>query len=182
MRSLRALLLMVALVGCWGDDTRRVALVPIGPLPADLLLHLRRELPSLVNGEVIIAAQIPHPQDALDPVRQQYLGNALLDQLKRHDVADADRVVGVIDADMYAPGLNFILGQSMKPGRFAVVALPRLRHVDEPRFRERVLKVTTHELGHSFGYAHCPEAKCVMRFANSVAETDSLSVRFCRRH
>jgi len=36
-------------------------------------------------------------------------------------------VLGVIDADCYAPGLNFILGQASIHDRDAFIALPRLR-------------------------------------------------------
>src|SRR6185436_12443582 len=116
-----------------------------------------------------------------------YLGEGLLVELAKHDVADADRIVGIIDADAYAPGLNFIFGQARLPGRFAVVALPRLRDSfrgraeNEARFRERVLKETTHEIGHTLGFKHCPNRKCVMAFSNSFADTDYKTAQFCER-
>lgn len=152
-------------------------LVPIGPLPVGLLEHLQRELPPLVNADITIAPEIPRPSNALDPARQQYLGDSLLEELKQQNL-DADRVVGIIDADTYARGLNFIFGQSMKPGRFAVISVARFHG---PRFQERALKVTTHEIGHSFGFAHCAESQCVMRFANSLRELDSQGGMFCKR-
>jgi len=173
-RILPLLFLSVALAG-WRDTSRKtVVLVPIGPVPADLLAQLQRELPPFENRDVAIAAEIPRPAAAFDAGRQQYRGGALLEELERRDIAGADRVVGLIDADVYAPGLNFIFGQAMKPGRFAVVALPRLRARPE-----RVLKVTVHELGHSFGFAHCSDTNCVMRFANAVGDLDRQGFRYC---
>lgn len=161
---------------------RRVVLVPIGPVPAAVLAHLQRELPAVLKRDVVIGAAIPIPAAALEPSRKQYRGDALLEELERHDVRDADRIVGIIDQDAYAPGLNFIFGQARMPGRFAVVALARLRHQgDDARFRERALKITIHEVGHTFGFKHCEDRKCVMHFANSLGEADYTGIQYCGR-
>jgi archaemetzincin len=162
-------------------------LLPIGPVPADLLAQLRKEVSGIVKRDVTVAAPISRPAAAFDESRQQYRGSVLLEEVSRHDVAGADRVVGIIDADAYAPGLNFIFGQAMKPGRFAIVALPRLRdsfrgRPENPiRFRQRVVKEVVHEIGHSFGFEHCEDRKCVMHFSNSLGDTDYKSAHFCRR-
>lgn len=182
-------LVLLVLIGCSAEDRRLrpVVLVPIGPVPGDVLEHLQRELPALVKREVVVAAALPLPGQALDPSRRQYRGSALLEELERHDVADADRILGIVDADAYAPGLNFIFGQARKPGRFAVLALPRLRESfrgrpEKPeRFRQRVVKEATHELGHTFGFAHCENRHCVMHFSNSLGDTDYKSTHFCDR-
>ena len=182
------LLLAVLLAACSEDrGPRKIVLIPIGPVPADVLAQLQRELPPIVMGEVSIGREIPLPAAAFDKARQQYRGSALLAELRRHDIADAHRIVGIIDGDAYAPGLNFIFGQAMNPGRFAVVALPRLRESfrarpeDIVRFRERAIKVTAHEVGHTFKLAHCPERTCVMHFANSVGELDRSGSQYCSR-
>ena len=182
----RVILLSLALLGCWGNDAklsqrRSIVIIPIGSVPADILLYLQRELPRTVNRRVSIGQPITPPAQALDRSRNQYLGSALLSELEHHEVKDADRIVGVIDADLYAPGLNFIFGQAKMPGRFVVVALPRFRTSPIGRFAERTLKVTTHELGHSFGIRHCLERTCVMHFANSVRELDEQGSQFCVR-
>ncbi len=189
-RIARFVVVVLALIGCSGDDrqvSRRIVIIPIGPVPQDVLSHLQRELPAIVKRDVVVGAAVPLPEQALDPSRRQYRGTALLEDLARQDVADADRIVGIIDADAYAPGLNFIFGQAQKPGRFAVVALPRLRESfrgwpeDPGRLRERVVKETAHELGHTFGFAHCPDRTCVMHFSNSLGDTDYKSSHFCNR-
>ena len=150
-------------------------------------MHLQRGLPAIIRRDVAIGAEIPRPAASFQPSRNQYLGTALLAELKRHDVPDADRIVGLIDADVYAPGLNFIFGQAEKPGRFAIVALPRFRESfrgrpeDVRKFHDRALKVTIHELGHTFGSVHCRDRKCVMHFANSLPEVDHTGFQYCSR-
>lgn len=167
---------------------RQILIVPIGRVPPDLTNHLARELPVIFHRRVTVAAEVPLPLAAFDSSRQQYRGTALLDELEhRFEGHDAERVIGIIDADAYAPGLNFIFGQSQKPGRVAVIALAHLRQSfrkrpDEPQLlRDRVTKIMTHELGHSFGLPHCSRRRCVMHFASSVFEVDDQGLAFCRR-
>jgi archaemetzincin len=98
-----------------------------------------------------------------------------------------ERVLGMIDADCYAPGLNFIFGQAALHGRVAFIALPRLRPSfygmaeDPPLFRQRVLTEAVHELGHTWGLTHCPDPHCVMHFSNTLHDTDLKGATFCRR-
>lgn len=177
------------LSGCTAEPSRKydqtILLVPMGAVSADLLGHLQRELSATMEREVSVGSPIAVPAAAFDPARKQFLGTALLEHLGKYDHGTADRVVGVIDADVYAPRLNFIFGQARKPGRFAVIALPRLRESfrrrteGSVRFRERVVKVTVHELGHTFGYPHCDSTKCAMHFANSVGDIDRQGTSFC---
>ncbi|HEX7832810.1 MAG TPA: archaemetzincin family Zn-dependent metalloprotease [Thermoanaerobaculia bacterium] len=167
--------------------SRRLVLIPIGAVSDDTLLHLKSELAVHLRREVFIGEGVPLPASAYRVERNQYLGEALLKELETRDSPDATRVIGIIDGDAYAPGLNFIFGQARKPGRFAVVALSRLRQglTDRPddvqRFRARAAKVATHEIGHTFGLSHCEDRECVMHFANSVFELDDSGSRYCER-
>jgi archaemetzincin len=165
---------------------RKVVVIPIGAVPADALDHLQGELAALLEREVVIGPTIPLPAIVRND-RGQFLGSDLLAELEKLPVAYAERLVGLIDADIYAPKLGFIFGQARNPGRVAVVALPRLRdsfraHPDHPEhFPDRLLKVAAHELGHSFGFAHCAERQCVMHFSGSVIDLDESGRDYCRR-
>lgn len=176
-----AFALVLFLAACEHRPVQPLVIQPIGTVSPELLEHLRRELPPALHREVIVAAPIALPASALDAQRNQYLGSAILDELKRHDTANADRILGVLDADAYAPGLNFIFGQSTKPGRFSFIALARLRGRDPSRLHDRAAKIAIHEVGHAFGFAHCENEQCVMHFANSLAEADRTGTRFCER-
>lgn len=185
-----ALLLAIAIASCAGErrDVRRpIVLLPIGAVPPALLVHLQRELPKVFHRDVVIANAIPLPARAFDAARRQYRGDVLLDELAHHDVAAAERVLGVLDADAYSPGLHFVLGQARKPGRFAFVALARLRQSflrrpeNLPLLDDRAVKAATHELGHTFGFEHCDDPACVMHFANAYGEIDRTRFTFCTR-
>ncbi|MDI7276005.1 MAG: archaemetzincin family Zn-dependent metalloprotease [Anaerolineae bacterium] len=162
-----------------------IVLVPMGPVPGDLLPWLAARLQAIVGQEVGIGEAIPLPQRAYDARRHQYRGDGVMAELQALGCPGADRVIGLVEADCYAPGLNFVFGQATLTGRDAFVALPRLRQGyygrphDEALFRERVLKETLHELGHTWGLRHCPDPRCVMYFSNTLADTDAKGLEFC---
>ena len=166
-------------------QTGAIALVPLGPVPGDLLDWLSSKLQEVLDAQVVTGKEIPLPQEAYKPGRQQYEGDALLARLRRVPFPGARRLVGLADADCYADGLNFIFGQATVGGREAFVALARLRQSfyglseDQALFRERVLKEVVHELGHTWGLAHCPDPKCVMHFSNRLEDTDVKGLEFC---
>lgn len=164
-----------------------IVLVPIGVVPADLLDYLTRSLAMIFGFPCEIAPSLPIPIAAYDRRRGQYRGDDILRLLIGLEMPQARRVLGIIDADCYTPGLNFIFGQARMRGRDAFIALPRLRQSfyglpeDESLFQERVLKEAVHELGHTYGLDHCPNPKCVMHFSNSLRDTDVKDAAFCGR-
>jgi len=171
------------------EEKPAIVLIPIGNVPADLLDSLVTPLSASFGLPCRVAVAIPIPPSAYDRQRGQYVGRGILVTLSHLDVPDARRVLGIIDADCYAPGLNFIFGQASigVNARDAFIALPRLRQSfyrlpeDEPLFRERTLKEAVHELGHTYGLSHCPDHQCVMHFSNSLHDTDVKEAEFCSR-
>ena len=165
-----------------------VLLQPIGEVEEGLLAYLGRGVELRVPWSTCIAAEepMPIPAWAYDEWRRQYLSPAILRALKAlHGPKPFNfKVLGVADVDAYTPGLNFVLGEAEVGGSYAVIYLARLRlgvngHVDRGVFLERALKEAVHELGHTFGLPHCPNPTCVMRFSNSVADTDYKTSEFC---
>ncbi len=163
----------------------QILLVPIGPVPAQLLSWLAERLAATTGRAVAVGEPVPLPQAAYNPHRRQYLGNLLLAELRAGSYPTAGRVLGLTDADCYAQGLNFIFGQATMNGREAFVALPRLRMSfygrpeDQELFYERTLKEAVHELGHTWGLSHCADPRCVMHFSNTLHDTDVKGSDYC---
>jgi archaemetzincin len=131
---------------------------------------------------VSVPKELPAPIEAWSPARRQYRAEVVLEQLVPLQ-AGAERVLGLADLDLFVPNLNFVFGLA-RPGGPAVVALARLRQefwgapADQDLFLARASKEAVHELGHSYGLSHCEEPGCVMRFSNTLRETDQKSDQF----
>ena len=136
------------------------------------------------NQRARIGDIIRLPHKSWDQRRGQHLASMLLAELPSpHSLVD--RVLGVVDLDIFATGLNFVFGEADITGKRALISLQRLRQEfyglpkNENLFQERAIKEAVHELGHTYGLKHCPNPVCVMHFSNSLPDTDAKGQNFC---
>ena len=161
-----------------------IELIPMGNIDEDILKALRQSLAEAFAQRTQIGDSIGLPDESWNQHRGQYLASLLLAKLPPLSHS-GDRVLGVVDVDIFAPGLNFVFGEADITGKRALISLKRLRQEfyglprDENLFRERTLKEAVHELGHTYGLGHCPEPTCVMHFSNSLRDTDFKGWNFC---
>jgi len=134
---------------------------------------------------VVISSPLSIPKGAYEPHRDQYNAGPLLQALRMGDVHE--RIVGIVDKDLFVPQLNFIFGIADPEGRRALIAVSRLRQefygltANFTLFLLRALKEAVHELGHTWGLGHCLDPHCVMYFSNSLIDTDRKEYQFCHR-
>jgi len=129
------------------------------------------------------------PEEAFNKTRQQHSSNSLLSKV--HSYAEKektlDRLLGIVDIDIFVPELNFVFGEAECPGKAALISLCRLRPEfygktsNMELFVERSTKEAIHELGHTLGLRHCSNPFCVMYFSNSIFETDRKQSLFCNK-
>lgn len=150
-----------------------------------MLAFLPEALREVIGLEADWGPSLPIPSGAYLRGRRQYLAMPLLQALVDAPLERCFRLLGITEVDLYAPGLNFVFGQALMGGRYCVISIARLRPSfyglppDEDHFRGRVVKEAVHELGHTFGLEHCSDPGCVMRFSNSLADTDRKGWGFC---
>ena len=152
----------------------KVALVPLGDVPRDLLARLSDALADF-GIACEIHAKMPLPEGAYDPTRGQYDADRLLSELE----GGSSHVLGVTGEDLYSAGLKFVFGLAALETPRALMSYARLRASDPALFLTRLVKESVHEIGHSLGLPHCGTAGCVMQFSNSLAEADAKGTRFC---
>ncbi len=166
------------------QDLAVLRIVEVGFEDEDLLNVVSKGVRSKLGLRTAASFEPSIPREAFDESRNQYVSDALLSWISRRF---SGLVLGLVNADAYTPGLNFVFGQAQLGGRAAVVFLERLRPEfygrsgDRSLFLERVEKESLHELGHVFGLGHCPDRRCVMSFSNSIVEVDLKGSDFCPR-
>lgn len=173
--------------GIFVDQATGIRIVPIGELDPWVPRALRGPLEARFDRTVRVGRTLRPSHDWYAPARGQYRADRILDHLSACPASPNEWLLAIIDADLYAPGLNFIFGQATVGGCCAVIGLARLRRdvggdaPDHGRFRRRVLTEAVHELGHVAGLGHCGRSGCVMFFSNTLAETDRKGPDFCVR-
>jgi archaemetzincin len=167
----------------------KIGILPVGQTDTNVIIRIKKNLGKIFPDTiyVVIDEKLPLRETAFDKKRQQYRSHAILSELQAYAVKNPafNRVLGVVDADIFVSELNFVFGEAACPGKAALISLWRLRpefYGDTPDvelFSARAVKEAVHELGHTLGLRHCSCSSCVMHFSNSISDTDIKQSLFC---
>jgi archaemetzincin len=167
----------------------KIGILSVGQAPREVLLELAQALPKIFPDTAcsVIKEPLRIPADAFVKKRNQFNSSVILNQIRVFAAGNAgfDRVLGVIDVDVFASGLNYVFGEAYMAGKAALISLWRLKPgfygeaAGFDVFVSRALKEAVHELGHTLGLHHCEKGFCVMHFSNSILDTDKKQTLFC---
>ena len=167
----------------------KIGILPVGEIAPEVLVGLQHGLVKTFPDTscMIITKVLPVPKVAFNKKRNQYSSSLILNEIKvyasKHE--KFQRILGLVNVDIFVPELNYVFGEAYTPGRAALVSLWRLKpkfygeNVSEDVFMLRALKESIHELGHTLGLPHCPRSFCVMHFSNSIFDTDKKQSLLC---
>lgn len=116
---------------------------------------------------------------------QLLAGYLLNDILKEEKPVNRIALMGLSELDLYPkPEWNYVFGLASYRDKVGVSSIYRLQDgkLTSENFNlclSRLLKISSHEIGHMFGLHHCTNANCVMNGTNSMDETDRHSIRLC---
>ena len=126
------------------------------------------------------------PKEAYYKPRARYRADKLLDDLGASVDDKWAKVIGLTHKDISTTnGEHYdwgVLGLGSLGGKPCVVSTFRLRArgANEKLFRQRLVRVATHEIGHTLGLQHCPDKKCNMVDARgSILSVDQGSGTLC---
>ncbi len=162
-----------------------ILLVPIGRIETEILEYLRDALGRTFAKDILIGNPVPEPEYAYNRKRKQYHSTAILKVISmQKEYRGYERILGIVDHDLYVPELNFVFGEAGT--RAAIISLSRLRQefyglpCNKEIFYRRALTEAVHELGHTYGLGHCSNPGCVMYFSNTLMDTDRKGPGFCK--
>ena len=164
---------------------RIISLMPVGRVDRGLLEPLAEGLTRRLHVACSIQPNTLEAEFAFNALRRQYHSSEILKKLLRRPPGESWKILGVTEMDLYIPVLTFVFGEAQMAEGGAVVSTHRLRQefyglpTDPTLLRERLLKESLHELGHTYGLRHCHEYTCVMSASNGVERIDLKRTEFC---
>lgn len=146
-------------------------------------------LSTLLSESILLPCSIRRDavdlEGVYDDERRQYNSTEILARIASFAGERHRKVLGIADVDLFIPFLTYVFGEAQLGNSAAVMSLCRLRQEfyglppDENLFYYRAHKEAIHELGHTFGFVHCPRFDCVMHFSNSIEDVDIKPDTFC---
>jgi archaemetzincin len=141
-----------------------------------------------LNLEAIVLPPLNRPAYAFHSDRLQYNVITILKELESNPIQGIQKVVAVLDVDLFLPVFTHVFGEARQGGRVALVSLFRLG--EDPAgpappspsatLLERSAKVALHELCHLYNLSHCDRHDCLMHFSGNLDDLDTISFRLCR--
>lgn len=118
--------------------------------------------------------------------QEQLLAPYILNEiLAKNKPEDAVCIMAITEKDLYPEfSWNFVFGLSYLWKRVGVTSVFRfsdwqVTDMEYQQFLDRLIKVSSHEIGHMFSIKHCINAQCLMNGSNSMSETDGKPNRLC---
>lgn len=166
-------------------QNRYIYILPMGGISNQFLEALRMKLEDHLDLPCRLMKSLDSPEYAFSSERGQYHSLEILKRVLELTPEDAIKIVGLCNVDLYVPILTFIFGQAQIDGLAAIVSMKRLNEnfygkaSKESLTFQRALKEIIHELGHTFGLAHCESKSCVMSLSIKVENVDHKDMEFC---
>ncbi len=161
---------------------RTIEVQPLGTVDPQLIICVRAGLESFYKAKVRVLPAKALPKIAYYAPRQRYRADKLIDWLYR---GSGSIVVGLMSVDISTTKGHYmdwgVFGLGYLGKGACVVSTYRLRRgVSSAVFKERLVKVVNHEVGHNLGLPHCPTKGCMMNDAEGkVSTVDQENGKLC---
>lgn len=162
-----------------------ISLICFGAFRSDILEAMQQDVAREFNVPVRTKEGFLDLSPYYDPSRRQYNGNLLLNEVAIHHATEGQKTIGLFGVDLFIPILTYIFGQAYHHGHCGIASLFRLSNErygigpNDKLLKERFTKEVIHELGHTYGLFHCPDAACVMHSSTYVEEIDQKLMQRC---
>ena len=167
------------------QNQNSILISPVGEFSNELIQAVAAEIEQVFGFAAKTGSVVGDLSFALDQNRQQYHSTLILDQLAANIPADCIRILAIAQVDLFIPILTHVYGEAQLGGASCIVSTFRLNEGRSglniaPRYIERIVKETIHELGHTFNLRHCPEHTCIMHYCRNEEDVDRKSGELCR--
>jgi archaemetzincin len=181
----RLLLFLALLSACCACTRPKVLYIqPLGKVDMSTISLVKSAVEQFYQYNCIVKPAADISTDILADSKTRYEANRIL---SKYNSADNTLILTEQDIAIANPQRQVkewgIFGLGYQPGTTCVVSVFRLKQNASPQlFRQRLIKVCLHEIGHNFGLPHCTsgDKRCLMRDARgTIKEVDQAQVFLC---
>lgn len=130
--------------------------------------------------------EIPKENKRIHFETEQLDASYIIDEVLKDELPnDGIAMMALTAKDLYPrPDWNFVFGLASYSKRVGVTSIFRFSETEltEQNYSKclsRLVKTSTHEIGHMFTIAHCTHASCLMNGSNHLVELDSRPNALC---
>jgi len=164
-----------------------IGLTKLGQMPQMVLRVIAANLQAMLETPVEMLPAMAIPDEAFQSRRGQYDAGLVLKNLARSPFPRGWHILAVTHVDLCTPIHTFVFGEAELGHNLAIVSDFRLKYredggmASEDIYYERLVKVTLHEIAHTFYLYHCETPKCLMQVSRGLSHLDGLDMIFCER-
>lgn len=165
---------------------KTIAIQPFEDVDTILLNSIAQQLEEKYHCKTIIFQKKDLPANCYYQPRNRYRADKLIAFLKENKPKTAQYILGVTNKDISTTVHNHIdfgiFGLGYCPGKSCIVSTFRIQHKKNTVFKERLFKISLHEIGHNFGLKHCKDKNCLMTDAEkSIKTIDNAKLNLCEK-
>jgi archaemetzincin len=163
-----------------------IGVIPLGDVCELTVKSIAAHILGYLHLDALILPPMEHPMYAYNERRHQYDAGAIITAMESLSFPQCDKIIGVVDVDLFIPIFIHVFGEARQGSRVAVVSLYRLKppsSISQEALNlqmERAAKVALHELGHLYDLHHCMDALCLMHFSGGLGDLDQTPLYLCR--
>jgi archaemetzincin len=163
----------------------KIVIVPLGDVDYFQINKLSTTLSGRFGYSVDILQGIKIPNEAYDLIKGQYFSTMILQKLELLKATDKERILGVIEDDIYNARHHVLVSDVDAVGGTGLVSLFHLKLQfyglpdDEKLIYQRLVKEATRVVGALFSIPYCRNPKCVMYNSDEMFDIDQKSEKFC---
>jgi archaemetzincin len=158
-----------------------IHILPLGKVSYQVLNDVQSGLKQFYKKEVIVDKEVPLDKSLLAKSGLRYSADSILKKFANNNVTliitEKDIISKKDKIEEYG-----IFGLGYQPGKTCVISPFRPRWHSTPAIlRDRLQKISIHEVGHNLGLPHCTNNKeCLMNAANgTIKQVDQEKMFFC---